>query len=142
MHSPIRIAIVDPHERVRQSFKIFFENCPDFLIVGEARAASEMLALCGQVKPHIVVFDFASEEEICLIEQLCKRDCQVKVLVLTTYMDVQNVIHAVQAGASGYLFQGLTGKELEQVLRAVNEGQRVFDEAVDPCIATHFSAEA
>ncbi len=136
MFSPIRIAIVDPYRIVRDSLKLIFEDCPEFLFVGEASSARQMLSLCGLVKPNVVLFDFAAQvNDVYIIEELLKLYPLVKVLVLTTNLEAESVRNTVRAGASGYLYKAIASSELEQAIRAVYLGKRVFDTEVETLIS-------
>lgn len=132
MNTSIRIAIVDPYERVRDALKIVFEDCPDLLFVGEAQSAQQMLSLCGLVRPDVVLFDFGSKDnDIGVIEQLRSLYPEVKVLVLTANMEIECVRTAIRAGANGYIYKMVNRAELQDAIVRVYNSQQFIDKDVE-----------
>jgi DNA-binding NarL/FixJ family response regulator len=132
MNTPIRIAIVDPHEIVRMGLKCSFEDSLTIRLVGEASTAQDMLSLCGQATPDVILFDFAYQSEaIGVINQLHCQYPHIKVLVLTANLEADYALNAIQAGVNGYLFKKVNLDELEQAIVRVYNGQPVFDQEVE-----------
>ncbi len=132
MDTPIKIAIVDPHKIVRESLKSIFKDSPDMLFVGETRLLSQMLSLCKESPPDVVVFEFGSKvKDIWLIERLHNLYPQVKVLVLTGNMDMEYAKDAIRAGANGYLYKGIGTYALQQAVVTIHNNKPMFDEDIE-----------
>ena len=54
----------------------------------------------------------------------------VQVVVLTTYADDESIVHALQAGALGYLTKDAGRDHIRRALEAAAAGQAVLDPAV------------
>lgn len=127
MNRPIRVGLIDSHEIVRDSLKVFLETLSDFVCVGEAGSPPEALALCRRAKPDIVMLDFLQPPGTALIRQLQEQFPNLRILVLTTVSDRQSLFAAIQAGAKGYLLKQASIDELAEALQAVYAGIQVID---------------
>src|SRR6478735_2272751 len=93
----VGIMLVDDHAIVRQGLRSILEREDDLRVVAEASSASEALAVVGRANPQIVLLDLK------LSKQLTAQWPDVGVLVLTTFLDEQQVLQAIRAGARGYV---------------------------------------
>jgi DNA-binding NarL/FixJ family response regulator len=132
MNNTIRIGIIDPHDIVRQSLKIFLETTHDLLFVGEASSESETLSMCRQEKPDVVLFDFLQTDAqgLKLIASLHCVFPTLYIIVLTTVMTPRLIIQALLAGAVGYFYKQVDIDTLADAIRAAAKGKPVFDEEV------------
>ena len=58
------------------------------------------------------------------------RDPQVKVLVLTTYDNEEDIFNALEAGARGYILKDTTREEIIEAVRQVHAGHRFLPPAI------------
>ena len=56
-NKPVRIALVDDHEMVRQGLRWLLEDHHDIRVVGEAKGGLEAIALAQELKPDVIVMD-------------------------------------------------------------------------------------
>ncbi|MGZ9272443.1 MAG: response regulator, partial [Candidatus Binatia bacterium] len=54
---PLRIALVDDHEMVRQGLRWLLEDHQDIRVVGEAKDGREAIAIAHELKPDVIVMD-------------------------------------------------------------------------------------
>ncbi|AWK73590.1 DNA-binding response regulator [Rhodococcus oxybenzonivorans] len=130
--SMVRLVLVDDHAILRQGLRSVLEREPDLEVVGEASTSGEALDVVGQVKPDVVLMDLklsaASDYEgLVLCAQLSSANKGLGLLVLTTFLDEQLVVRAVQAGARGYVVKDVDTTELVRAIRAVSRGESAFD---------------
>ncbi|QHE71661.1 two component transcriptional regulator, LuxR family [Rhodococcus sp. WAY2] len=130
--SVVRLVLVDDHAILRQGLRSVLEREPDLEVVGEASTSGEALDVVGQVKPDVVLMDLklsaASDYEgLVLCAQLSSANRGLGLLVLTTFLDEQLVVRAVQAGARGYVVKDVDTTELVRAIRAVSRGESAFD---------------
>ncbi|MDV7355906.1 response regulator transcription factor [Rhodococcus oxybenzonivorans] len=130
--SVVRLVLVDDHAILRQGLRSVLEREPDLEVVGEASTSGEALDVVGQVKPDVVLMDLklsaASDYEgLVLCAQLSSGNKGLGLLVLTTFLDEQLVVRAVQAGARGYVVKDVDTTELVRAIRAVSRGESAFD---------------
>ncbi len=128
----IRLVIVDDHAIVRQGLRSILEREPDIEVVGEAASAAEALDLVAAARPHIVLLDLklsagSDVAGLALCGQLTAATPAPGVLVVTTFLDQQLVLEAIQRGARGYVLKDVDAVALVAAIRAVRRGESAFD---------------
>lgn len=128
----IGIVLVDDHAIVRQGLRAILERESDFVVLGEASSPAEAMAVVAQVEPQVVLLDLklsaASDNEgLQLCAGLVAAHPGLGVLVLTTFLDDQLVIEAVQNGARGYVVKDVDTSALLRAIRDISGGQSAFD---------------
>jgi len=128
----IRLVIVDDHAIVRQGLRSILEREPDIEVVGEAASAGEALDLVAASRPHIVLLDLklsagSDVAGLTLCGQLTAATPAPGVLVVTTFLDQQLVLEAIQRGARGYVLKDVDAVALVAAIRAVRRGESAFD---------------
>lgn len=129
MMTLIRIAIVDSHDIVREGLKLFFASTPDIVCIGEADKVQAAFELCQQTEPHILLVDYAHQQEAWgdLLEPLCQAYPAVQVLALTSDIEPDLIQTTLRPGVNGYLLKMTDGAALEQAIRAVSQRQPTMD---------------
>jgi two-component system, NarL family, response regulator DevR len=126
--TPVRILLVDDHEMVREGLKSMLQSEPDMEVVAETGLGHEVPALLDRTRPHVVLLDVRlpdmSGVEVC--RQATRSHPDVKVIMLTTFVDPDLVDECIDAGARGYLVKDVRGMSLKENVRAVSRGQAVL----------------
>jgi two-component system, NarL family, response regulator DevR len=124
----IRILLVDDHEMVREGLKAMLQSEPDLEVVAETGLGREVPGLLERARPDIVLLDVRlpdmSGVEVCRLATRSHPD--VKVIMLTTFVDPDLVDECIDAGARGYLVKDVRGMSLKENVRAVSRGQAVL----------------
>jgi DNA-binding NarL/FixJ family response regulator len=122
---PIRVLIVDDHAVVRQGLRMFLGPDVGFEVVGEAASGGEAVEQARALRPDIVVMDLLlpGMNGIDATAAIRAELPDVEVVVLTSVIDDEAIVHAVQAGAVGYLLKEASGDELRGALRGAMSGQ-------------------
>ena len=124
----IRILLVDDHEMVREGLKAMLQSEPDIEVVAETGLGRDVPALLDRMRPDIVLLDVRlpdmSGVEVC--RQATRSHPDVKVIMLTTFVDPDLVDECIDAGARGYLVKDVRGMSLKENVRAVSRGQAVL----------------
>ena len=55
--TPLRVALVDDHEMVRQGLRWLLEDYEDIRVVGEANGGREAITMAEKLKPDVIVMD-------------------------------------------------------------------------------------
>jgi DNA-binding NarL/FixJ family response regulator len=129
---PIRVFIADDHELVRYAMRTLLEGEPDIEVVGEAANGREVIERVCVANVDVLLLDLRMPEadgvEAC---RAVKEKCPgTKVLVLTSFDDDEDVFGVLAVGASGYLLKDTRPNRVVEAVRAISEGQAVFDSSV------------
>ena len=124
----IRVLLVDDHAIVRAGLRYFLASTGDIDIVGEASDAGQAVTMVDALRPDVVLMDLSMPgmNGITAVEQLHHRHPDVRVLMLTNYLEGSLVQHALQAGAAGYLLKDVPGDKLVAAIRDVYSGSPVL----------------
>lgn len=124
----IRVLVVDDHPVVRSGLTGMLSVTEDIEVVGEAGDGSEALALVESTKPDVVLMDLRMPrtDGVTATGAIVSGYPSTRVLVLTTYDTDTEILHAVEAGAAGYLLKDTPHTELLDGIRAAARGETVL----------------
>jgi DNA-binding NarL/FixJ family response regulator len=130
--APIRVLIADDQRVVREGLSMLVGLIEDVKVVGVACDGAEAVRLAEAQQPDVILMDLRMPDldGIAATAQLCERLPSARVLVLTTYVDEDAIVPALQAGALGYLTKDASAEQIETAIRAVHAGQTHLDPAV------------
>jgi DNA-binding NarL/FixJ family response regulator len=122
----IKVLIIDDHPVVRLGLKTMLESEEQIVVTGAVGSAREGIAEVEKVRPDVVLMDLRMPEMegVEAITELRRKDQNIRVLVLTNYEDDEYVLHAMQAGAMGYLLKNTPQEEIIRAVDMVNQNQR------------------
>jgi DNA-binding NarL/FixJ family response regulator len=131
--NPIRVLIVDDHAVVRDGLSLLLGSAADIEVVATAASAEEGIERARGLAPSLVLLDLIMPgmSGIEAIPPIKTALPDVRVLMLTSYVDGDLVAPALQAGADGYLLKTAAGDEVLDAVRAVAAGRRVIDPEAD-----------
>jgi DNA-binding NarL/FixJ family response regulator len=129
---PIRVLIADDHAVVREGLRSFLELQDGIDVVGEAADGAEAVALAGELHPDVVLMDLVMPTlgGVEAMRQLRKRAPATRAIVLTSFLDHDEVLPAIRAGAAGYLLKNVEPQELARAVRAAHAGEALIDPTV------------
>ncbi|MBV9338266.1 MAG: response regulator transcription factor [Solirubrobacterales bacterium] len=132
MTERIRILIVDDHAVVREGLRAFLGVQPGFEIVGEAADGEEAVERATQLEPDIVLMDLVMPtlDGVSAMRALRRRCPRCRVIVLTSFLEDERLLPALEAGAAGYLLKNSQPAELARAVRAAHSGEAIIDPTV------------
>jgi DNA-binding NarL/FixJ family response regulator len=124
----IRVLVVDDHPVVRSGLVALLAVEPDLQVVGEAADGAEALAAVRSTLPHVVLMDLRMPgmDGADATARIVGDHPGTRVLVLTTFDTDDDILRAVEAGASGYLLKDTRRDELVDAIRAAARGETVL----------------
>jgi DNA-binding NarL/FixJ family response regulator len=129
---PIRILIADDHAVVRFGLRALLASEPDMQVIGEAADGLQAVSQARALLPDVLLLDLLmpGKHGVQVIEELSRLAPSVHVLVLTTFVEDEQLFPALRAGAAGYLLKESGPAELLQGIRDVMEGRSPLHSAV------------
>jgi two-component system response regulator DevR len=128
----IRVFVVDDHEIVRRGLIELIDSEDDLSVVGQAGDVQKALVALTTVVTDVAVLDVrlpdGSGIELCREIRSIYPD--VKVLILTSFLDDEAVLGAVLGGASGYVIKDIKNLDLLEAIRKVAQGEILLDIAL------------
>ncbi|WP_376793629.1 response regulator [Thermogemmatispora sp.] len=128
----IRILLADDHPIVREGLRAVLETQPDLSVVAEAANGLETIAQARETRPDIVLLDLEMPvlDGVEAIRRLLELEPKPRVIVFTAFDNDERILHAVRAGASGYLLKGAPREEIFQAIRITMEGGSLLQPVV------------
>jgi NarL family two-component system response regulator LiaR len=127
MNAPIRLVIADDHVLVRQGIRAFLDTFEDLDIVGEAEDAAGATQICAQHKPQVALVDLVMPGGgIAATRDIRSASPDTRVIVLTSFEDVRQIVAAVQAGALSCLLKDIDAEGLADAVRKAARGEAVL----------------
>ena len=135
----IRILLADDHPIVREGLRAVLETQPDFEVVAEAASGDEAVRQALTVQPDILLLDLEmpTMDGVEAIRHLRQQRPTSRIIVFTAFDNDERIIHAVQAGANGYLLKGSPREEIFQAIRITMQGGSLLQPVVASKLLRH-----
>lgn len=121
----VRILLVDDHAVVRAGYRRFLEQEPGYDVIAEASSGEEAYELLRTATPDIVILDLnmPGQGGLSTLRRLKQRWPLMPVLVFSMYDDLVFVVHALRAGANGYLTKNSAPELMVGAVRSTLSGE-------------------
>ncbi len=127
----IRTVIIDDDQWLCESLKTILSALEDIEVAGMGFSGREAISLYTACLPDVILMDIRMTDMSGLEagEIILDRYKRASILYLTTFLDDEYIVRALNMGAKGYLIkQDIAG--IAPALRAVYSGQSVFGSQV------------
>ena len=123
-NKPIRVAIIEDDEWVRDNLAREIANAADFECSGSYPTAEAALAAIPLHPPEVAVLDIhlPGLDGIECLRRLRASCPNLQFLMLTSYEESEKIFQSLRAGASGYLLKRADSAEVIDAIRQVHEG--------------------
>ena len=138
----VRVVLADDQPLVRAGLRMILETEADIEIVGEAATGAEVVGVCEQQQPDVVLMDVRMPEMdgIEATRVVTAAADPPRVLVLTTF-DLDEIVYdALRAGASGFLLKDAPEERLTTAIRVVADGGSLFAPSVTRRLIEEFAS--
>lgn len=135
----IRVLIVDDHFVVRAGVASFIDSQEDMTLVGEAGTCDDAISATETLNPDVILMDIRLEDcsGIDVTRQIRASHPHIKVVIFTTYADLELLRSAIEAGASGYVIKRMALESLVETIRRVIGGEDlVIDDRAQVALET------
>jgi DNA-binding NarL/FixJ family response regulator len=126
MAATIRLLLVDDHPVMRAGLANLLASEPGFEVVGQASDGPQGVRLWGELRPDICLLDITMPgmDGIEVLRQIRQCANNARVLMLTSSEAAEDVAHALDGGAAGYVTKNIEHEELVAAIRQAHAGGR------------------
>lgn len=133
----ITVLLADDHSLVRRGFRRMLEDDPAITVVGEAEDGPQAVQLAAELRPQVVVMDFAmpSMNGAVAARHILRTAPETAVLILSMHSEASYVRTCLEAGARGYILKNALDLEMVDAVKQVAAGKQVLDSrlgTIDP----------
>jgi DNA-binding NarL/FixJ family response regulator len=138
----ITVLIADDHPPFAYGLKELLGKQPDLKPVGIANDGCEAVEMAQALKPDVVTLDIRMPRMNGLEATKCIKSKlpNTTILILSAFVSYAYVQSAVEAGAAGYLLKNAPLRELMNAIRALRNGEIVFDKEIYQKLVHGFAA--
>ena len=126
------ILIIEDHELTRFGLKTSFENTDYVGEIYEAESAESGIDIVNTNTVDLIIMDLGlpGMNGIEATKKIKSSNKDVKIVVLTSHNDEQEVLNSLKAGANAYCSKEINPLRLVQVVQSVLDGAAWFDPSI------------
>ena len=131
-----KVMIADDHSLVREGIKQLLEFDGTIEVVSEASNGVDCLDKLEDYIPDILLLDINMPEKngLEVLEEIKKKEYDLKVLILTVHNELEYLIKAVDIGVDGYILKDSESAELKKAIRYVLSGENYIQASLIPAL--------
>ena len=137
-----RVLLVEDHQMTLVGLKMLLENNRQFEVVGTATNGIEAVRQAQTHRPDIILMDIGLPEMdgIEATQKIKSGNAAVRVIMLTSKDNDQDVFAALAAGADAYCMKGISVENLTTAIEAVKEGTAWLDPGIARLVLGRFQS--
>lgn len=133
--SEISVIVVDDHPIFQQGLVDSLSLAEDIDVIGRASNGEDALELIKEHRPNVALLDVnlpgMNGQQVA--RQIVLEKIPTRVILVTAYDDLEQILHAMRAGASAYCSKDIDPESLTAIIRLVHEGKFVIgDKTLSP----------
>jgi len=128
----IRVAIVEDDRAIAAAWQSIVDDSAGMRCVGNYASAEDAGPLLAKSSPQVILMDIGlpGQDGIAFTKAVKENLPKTEVVICTIFMDTDQIVRALQAGASGYLLKSATPGELVAAIRTAHSGGSPIDSRV------------
>jgi NarL family two-component system response regulator LiaR len=132
MEEKIKILLVDDHDMVRMGLKTYLMLESKFEVIGEARNGQEALEMLSngslESLPDLILLDLMMPimNGAETTKAVMKQYPFIKIVILTSFLEDNLVVDAIEAGAVSYVLKTVSAEDLIYALQGAFRGMPVM----------------
>lgn len=124
MKNPIRLAIVDDHKMVRQTWRMILERHEQIDVVAECGSGEEAIECAEKLIPDVMLMDINMTpiNGLEATRRISQSFPQIKIIGISINNQPTYARNMFQLGAKGYVTKNSSPEEMFTAIFSVNEG--------------------
>lgn len=142
MTQRLRAIVMDDHSLFREGFVTLLAREPDIEVVGQAADVPTVIDLCDELRPDIVFLDISAPPTggLDALRQIRSRHAETRAVMLTISERQEDLLSALEWGASGYLLKSVDFDDLIRSVRLVAMGQVAISPTMTDKLVRHLQS--
>lgn len=140
---PIRVAIVEDDEELRELIRRRIERSGDMIVVRTFDSGDDFVKRVGALEADVVLMDInmPGRNGIEAVREGKARHPAVQYLMLTVFENPAYIFEALCAGATGYLLKSTPVEELLDSIRDIHKGGSPMNSVIARLVVNSFQRE-
>ena len=126
----ISVMIVDDQALIRAAVSELVSHEDGLTVAGDAANGREAIEQARLLRPDVILMDIRMPvmDGIQATEAICSDPllASTRIVILTTFEEDEYVLHALRAGASGFIGKGTEAADLMHAIRMVHDGEALL----------------
>ncbi len=141
MSETVKLLIVDDQVLFREALTTLLSVHDEFIVAGEAGDGKEALRMIELTSPDVVLMDLRMPvmDGVEATKKIHDLYPTVKVIILTTFDDNDDVINALKSGAVGYLMKDVTSEKLFEAVKSAYRGEYFLQPSITAKVVSELS---
>ena len=130
----ISVMLTDDHVLMREGIRQLLEFDGTVKVIEEASNGEECLVKLETSKPQILLLDINMPKMngIEVLEEIKRRNIDIKVLILTVHNEIEYLLKAVNIGVDGYILKESESAELKKAIDVIINGESYIQPELTP----------
>lgn len=139
----LNIAIIEDNEQYRKAITTIIGLNEKFRLAHALENCMEMIESFKGKQPDVVLMDINMPgiSGIAAVWEIKKHFPEIKVLMLTTFEDEENIFNALRAGANGYLLKKDSPEKILEAIEAVYNGESPMNGMIASKVLDYFQQQ-
>ncbi len=135
----MKVMLVDDHSLFLEGLQYLLETF-GVEVVGRARNGNEAAVMAHKLKPDIILMDIKMPgcNGLEAVKRIHEELPEIKLVMLTTSDDDEDLFNAIKYGASGYLLKDTDAKKLVEYLESVEKGEMPLSQGLATKLVMEF----
>mgnify|MGYP002622702126 CR=1 FL=1 len=140
---PIKVAIVEDDSRLRESLSALIEGSEGFRCLGAFPDAETGLKLIPANWPDVVLMDInlPNMSGTECVSRLKAENPSLQIIMLTVYVDEEQIFNSLVSGASGYLIKKTSPARILEAITDVCSGGSPMSSNIARKLVQHFQGK-
>ncbi len=139
--SPWKVLIVDDHEMVRMGLRTYLMLDSRFEVIGEASGGKDAIDTLGRggyqgKVPQLVLMDLIMPDMngVETTRSLLSQYPELRIIILTSFLEDEKVVEAIEAGAVSYVLKTVSADELIYAMQGAIKNMPVMSSDVSQAL--------
>jgi DNA-binding NarL/FixJ family response regulator len=136
----MRVLVVDDHRLMSEAISNLLA-AHGIEVLGIASDGVEAISLVQELHPEVILMDIRMPrcDGLAATRQIKALQPEIKILMLTTSAEDQDLFESIKSGASGYLLKSISGDMFIEALRGLEQGTPPFSPGLASRLLNEFA---